>query len=358
MYYKNDLEIAKKRIKAWWEGEIIDCVAISVTAPRDGVKPRAIPKPFDSNNFFSRWTNIEYNMEVAEENIRSTYWGGEALPNFMPNLGPSIFAVWLGCELKFGEDTSWAEPIKIDDPNRFSLNFDKNNKWWKLIKDYTRAATIKGKDKFFVKITDLHPGGDALSTIRGTENFCMDTITYPNKVKEWMSFVNKVWFEIYEELYKITKSQGQEGSFGWLVWAPGKTYPVSDDFLALISPKMFKEFFWDASKEQCEYLDYAIFHLDGPQCIVHLDLLLEMPKLRGIQWEPGDGHRPMTKWVHILKKIQQRRKILHLTVEPYEIEILLGELSPKGIMFNCICSTEEEAKELLKKASKWSTNST
>ena len=354
MLYKEDVEKAKERISAWWHGEIIDRPAVSVTAPKDGIKRRKISMPFDQNDLISRWTNIEYNLEVAEEDIRCTYWGGEALPSFMPNLGPSIFTAWLGCELKFGETTSWTEPAKINNPETFSLNFDRNNKWWKLIQDYTRDAAIKGKDKFFVKITDLHPGGDALSAMTGAEDFCMDIILYPDKVKEWLSFVNKMWFEVYEVLDEITKTEGQEGGFGWISWAPGKTYPVSDDILALISPKMFKDFFWSGIKGQVEYLDYAIFHLDGHQCIVHLDLLFEIPKLRGIQWVHGAGHGPMTKWIPFLKEIQKKGKILHLTVEPGEIEQLLSELSAKGVMFETCCSTEEEARNLLKKIAGWS----
>jgi hypothetical protein len=57
----------------------------------------------------------------------------------------------------------------------------------------------------------------------------------------------------------------------------------------------------------------------------------------------------MLHWIPLLKRIQEAGKLLHLSVSPHEIESLLGELSPKGLMLSTGCSTEAEARELLSK---------
>ena len=349
MEYKEDWEQAKKRIEAWWHGEIIDRVCIAVTAPRANVKHKEIKVP---EALEERWTNMDFLLESAKENIRCTYWGGEAIPNFFPNLGPNVFSTWLGCELKFAEGTSWAEPLIKDWDSFQGLKFNPENKWWKWMTEITQRAAEIGKDKFLVGITDIHGGGDALSAIRGTENFCIDLIEHPDEIKKCQEFLKNFWFQTYKELLTLTQKYGQEGSYSWLGWAPGKTCPLQEDCLALISPKSFKEFFREAIIAETEYLDYSIFHFDGPECIPHLDLLLEIPTLHGIQWVPGDGHLPMSKWTKLLKRIQDAGKILHISITPKELDTILSELSPKGLMIVTGTQSEEEAKELIKKAEK------
>lgn len=353
MEYKEDWEQAKKRIEAFWHGEIIDRVCIAITAPRANVKRKEIKAPATLEE---RWTNMDFLLEAAEENIRCTYWGGEAVPAFQPNLGPNVFSAWLGCELKFAEGTSWAEPLIKDWGSFRELRFDPENKWWNWMTEITERTAKTGKDKFLVGITDIHGGGDALSALRGTENFCMDLIEHPAEIKKCQEFLKDFWFQIYKELLVLSQKYGQEGSYSWLGWSPGKTCPLQEDCLALISPKSFKEFFREAIVAETEYLDHSLFHFDGPQCIPHLDLLLEIPTLDGIQWQPGTGHRPMTKWIPLIKKIQQAGKLVYIDISPQELETILSEVSPKGLMIVTWSPSEEEAKALIKKAEKLTTN--
>lgn len=344
MIYKEDWEKSRNRWNAWWNREVLDRPTIWITAPKANVKRRMIKQPED---LIDRWTNVEYILETTEEKIRCTFWGGEAVPNFWPNLGPNFFSAILGSELHFAEDTSWVEPFINDWKNFHGLHFDPENKWWKLMSKIIKEGARKGKDRFLVAIPDLHGGGDAIAGIRGTENLCIDLIQYPEKILECKEFMKELWFNVYEELYKITTSEGQEGTYSWLGWAPGKTCPLQEDLLALISPDMFSNFFIDIIKEQVNYLDYSIFHLDGPECLPHLDLLLEIPGLHGIQWEPGDGHRPMTRWISLLKKIQNAGKVLWINIDIKELDVILSELSPNGLMVVTEASSQEEAEGVL-----------
>ena len=63
-------------------------------------------------------------------------------------------------------------------------------------------------------------------------------------------------------------------------------------------------------QEECRNLDWSIYHWDGPGQIPHLDLLLDIPELTGIQWVPGAG-KPGTgspKWFDLYRRIQARGK--------------------------------------------------
>ncbi|OIN97278.1 hypothetical protein AUJ66_03770 [Candidatus Desantisbacteria bacterium CG1_02_38_46] len=61
----------------------------------------------------------------------------------------------------------------------------------------------------------------------------------------------------------------------------------------------------------------------------------------------------MTKWVSLIKRIQQAGKLVYIDIAPQELETILAEVSPKGLMIITSASSEEEAKELIKKAEKF-----
>ena len=50
----------------------------------------------------------------------------------------------------------------------------------------------------------------------------------------------------------------------------------------------------------------SIYHLDGPGEIPHLDMLLDIPRLNGIQWVAGAGKAALTDpcWFDMYKKMQ------------------------------------------------------
>lgn len=348
MLYKPDWESAQQRFIAWWHGEVLDRPALQVTAPRQGYIPRY---PTPPQSLEGQWTNADWLLERAEEHFRATFYGGEAFPCFWVNLGPDVFAAFLGARFLFRPDTSWVMPCILSWDHPFSWKIDPENRWWRLALQITETAVEVGKGKFFVGITDLHGGGDLLAALRGREAFCLDLVDHPQEVREAMQAITPLWFEVYEAFYQRIQ-KGMTGSSTWLnVWSPKRWYPVSMDELALISPEMFQDFFLEDLLAQIRWLDHSLFHLDGPSCLPHLDLLLSIPELNGIQWVPGARFSSMLEWIPLLKRIQKAGKLIHLTVSPQEVLPLLEELCPKGLMLATHCSSEEEARSLLKAVS-------
>jgi hypothetical protein len=122
--YKADASAACDRMAAWWEGEILDRPTIQVSAPL----PRRKTKPARHHaSLRERWMDVEYVVECAEAHIASTYWAGELLPQFVPNLGPDLLAGAVGAELLFGEHTSWSLPLLSDWSSLDSVSFQRDN---------------------------------------------------------------------------------------------------------------------------------------------------------------------------------------------------------------------------------------
>ncbi|MAG35293.1 MAG: hypothetical protein CL878_03465 [Dehalococcoidia bacterium] len=346
--FKPDWPDARRRHEAWWRHEVVDRVALQVTAPRNDAAQQTVPEPRD---LAQRWTDPEYAIAAAEARMAATYYGGEAFPIYVPNLGPDVFAAYLGSPLEYGEDTTWSVPIVRDWRTHPPLCLDPENRWWQLTLEMTRLAVERSQGRYLVGLTDVHSGIDALAALRDPTALCFDLYDCPDAVQAAVQAIIPVWFQIYEDPRRlIWAADPDHGTSTWLpVWSPGRCYPVSCDFAALISPVMFRQFILPHLRAEVEWLDHAIFHLDGPDAIRHLDILFELPEIRAIQWVPGTGSgSSMLRWLPLLRRIQAAGRGLHLSVSATEVLPLLRELSPEGLMLSTNCRTEEEARALLR----------
>lgn len=347
MLYKDDIERAKKKYIEYWAKENHDRPIISVHAPKKNYVPSKIVRP---ESLSDRWLDTEYVIKRSREYFKGTYFGGEALPILYPNLGPDVFASFLGCNIQFGEDTSWAEHFVQEWDKTPEFKFNMENLWWKKIKEMTEDVAKDSKGDYIIGITDLHPGLDGLVALRGPENCCMDLFDNPEEIKKRPFELFDVFKKVTDELHGII-TKYQEGSTNWMgIWHPDKWYVTSCDFMCMISQEMFKDFVLDELLKEIDYLDASIFHLDGPGALKHLDALLEIPTLDGIQWVYGAGQPTAAHWIPVLKKIQDAGKLIQVNIVPEDLDTLLENLKPEGVMYSVDCSSEEEAEELLKKA--------
>jgi len=77
-----------------------------------------------------------------------------------------------------------------------------------------------------------------------------------------------------------------------------------------------------------------MFHLDGHQCIPHLDLLLDIEPLDAVEWTPDPqvpgGGDPA--WYPLYRKILAAGKSVQaIGVKPEEVEPLLDSVGGKGM---------------------------
>lgn len=355
MQYIQNWEKVKERFNAFWQNDIVDRCCVSVTAPKAGAQY----KQFDKSDLMKYWTDPEAVLERHENYFENTYFGCEAVPRVWVNLGPGITAAYLGCNVELTPSTIWFSPF-IKDWENDNYQFNEKSKWWEITKNLTKELARAGKDKFLVSITDLSGVSDIMCHMRGTEEFCIDMVEEPDSVKKARDYILKEWYRCYDELYDIARDT-TEGSAHWLnTWAPGKHMILQCDLCTMLSPKMFEEFFLPEIQDQCKKIEYPMYHLDGPEEIKHLDMILSIPELKAIQWVPLPGKGDVREWMPLFKRIQRAGKGLYFAVGPWygtsykDIEYILQELSPKGLFIDTACETEEEVRWLEKNLPKWS----
>ena len=134
---------------------------------------------------------------------------------------------------------------------------------------------------------DLHTGADALSAIRGRDRLALDLVENPAPVHRAMRQMTALWKWVVDTVSGIILPAGQ-GTTNWTMgWSDQRFLCIGqNDFTCMISPRMFEEFCGVDTRECCDYVDWAMYHLDGPGALRHVPWLLRLGKktYRIIQW--------------------------------------------------------------------------
>ncbi|HEY9076595.1 MAG TPA: hypothetical protein VIO61_08640 [Anaerolineaceae bacterium] len=331
---KPDYEQTKQRIDAFWEREIIDrpVVQFHLAKPLE----EQVPVPVSHHaSIEDRWLDADYQARLALARLSNREYLGDNLPVAFPNLGPEIFSALYGCPLHFGDyGTSWTDPILEDWSQADNLALDWNHPYLKKLDEMTDALLVTGKDIFITGMTDWHPGGDAIAAFRDPQNLAVDMIEHPTEIKRLLARLEQDYFAIYDRFYHKLRAAGLPITSWTPLVSEQKYYIPSNDFSIMVSSRMFREVFLPGIINECRFLDRSIYHLDGPGALRHLDDLLEIKELHGIQYVYGAGNEGFARWVHVYRRIQSAGKCVQVNCRFGEIDQVIETLNPHGLFLN------------------------
>jgi len=346
MEYKEDIAEAKERMNAWWDHEIIDRPVFSYYFAKKRGKLGAYLDIVGENwDLAQNYEGIENALDGFEKRAEVTYYGGESIPRYFPNYGPGIVAAVFGVKPKFQSNTVWFNrPTKIEDLTEYleSVKLNQNNEWYSRLIRITEYAAKRAGRNYTIAQTDLGGVLDTLSAFLGPTNIILAMKRKPEIIDTCRSIILEKLLLVYDKLQDIINKYG-DGCSSWLnVWCGKRSYPVQCDFSAMLNPKWFKRFALPDIIAQAKHLDYAIYHLDGPNALPHLNSLLTEPAITGIQWVPGAGSAPMGSelWISLYKKIQKTSKNLVIDASPEQVSNLYKNLDRKGLFVRTFYRTE------------------
>ncbi len=319
--------------RAWWAGELERPTVVLESWD----SPHGAPPPATAQfaTQFSNETPLDPILDFFQTQLESTRYFGDAWPMWWPNFGPGIMAGFLGATVKAAPDTVWFEPSAPRAISEIKPAYDAENFWWRRIYDLTAAAVERWDNRAHVGLTDLGGNLDILASLRTTQKLATDLYDDPDEVLRLVHTVSDLWSRYYDELCELIRPVGR-GTACWArLWSPARTYMLQSDFSYMISPAMFERFVMPDLTAQCARLDHAFYHLDGKGELPHLDMLLSIEGLRGIQWIPGAGQPPPEAWLPVLARIRARGKLCQVMVSPQGARTIVRELGGEGFAF-CI----------------------
>ncbi len=347
MRYKQNWEKARQKYLDFWAMENHDRPVLLLNGKKDVKQSVRVTPPAD---LLERWTNTEYVIQSSREQMENTVYLAESIPAICPNLGPDIFGASLGADLVFEQTTSFSKPF-VRNWETDTVAFRLDNPWWQKILSMTKEVAADAQGDYMVGITDLHPGADGLVSIRGPENLCMDLYDEPEAFEVARKILLPAFRYQLDTLYDVC-CKNLPGSTNWMgLWHPEKWYVTSCDFICMISQEMFARYILPELREEIDYLQgKTIFHLDGPGALKHLDALLEIENLAGIQWVYGAGQPSARHWLPVLQRIQKAGKRINIGLHPEDIDPVFEALEPEGLScYFDFSMTAEEAEAVLRR---------
>ena len=349
--WKANLEETKKHYIDWWNHKGI--VLNMWEHFQEGVTPHAdIPAPKPYKDLNQRWFDPLWRAEYLDWYVAHSSLMADMLPVANTQLGPGSLAAILGGVFEGGEDTIWIHPRPVVDGSSVDdIVFDPNHPNWLLHKDLLRACKQKAQGHYYVGMPDLMEGLDVLAAIKGTDKVLLDTVMQPEVLEHQMQQINDIYFRVFDELYDIIR-EGDEMAFCYFSsWAPGKMSKLQSDISTMISIDDYRRFVQPFIREQCQKIDYTLYHLDGVGAMHHLDALLEIKELNAIQWTPGVGEPQggSPKWYDLYRKILAGGKsIMACWVTLDELRPLLDNIGGEGVHIEMDFHNEREVEQAMR----------
>lgn len=361
MKYKAGWDETKERFKAWWQHNNIDRPLMKVVAKRK--EPIEVPEEsWKPKTPVDKYLEVDRKVRNMRNYCRNHLFMAESFPSMDIDMGAGSLAIYLGLEPKFTWETVWFEAC-IDDWDTWGpLQYDPDNYWWKKHLGLIKRGKELAQGDFLVTIPDLIENLDILAAMRGAQNLCLDMIDQPELVKKYVSRLDELYFQYYNQIYEIVNEKDGGSSYTtFSIWGPGKTAKIQCDFSAMISPDHFWEFVFPSLQKQCQKVDYSLYHLDGPAAIKHVEALMEIVELDALQWTPGAGQPDggNEKWYPIYDQVVAANKSLWIMFSDGGInewinsaDKLVKRYGPQRLYFLFPVLAEDDALRLMKKAEK------
>lgn len=331
-----------KRIKEdtdkWWAGELERPLIHVFREGRDPGRSEPNLPYYRFLPFYDEAVSSQAIVDRMDYQLSTLDFWGDAFPCCSTSCGPGIEGAFLGAKLNKSLEhcTVWFEPPEVKEVADMHFEYDPDTFWLQRIKDLIRAAHKRWQGLVQVNMTSLCGPLDILSTFRPGGKLMLDLYDNPEVVKRLTWEVHKLWWQYFEEINSVLQPVNP-GYSSWAgIFSTEPHYMLQCDLSYMIGPEMFDEFVKPELVASCKRMPNTFYHLDGPGQLAHLDSLLEIKELKGVQWIPGAGNPDYKEWPEVYRKIHAAGKLIQLFGNPETLDIIADAIgTAKGIVFMC-----------------------
>lgn len=349
--WKEDWASARQHHIDWWRH---DGLVLWVTAPR-AVPAVDLPPPPAPASLDERWYGPEWRLRHHEYHMSRCYYGGDAFPLLPCISAAGDLGAYMGCHPNLSRETVWCEPCIADPPeDQPPLRLDRASWAFRQHLAMVELAVRESRGRWLVMPPDLVENIDILSAMRGPQTLLFDLVDRPEWVEQKVTEINQAFFAAFEAFADLVRDGFGGNSFCFNIWGPGRTAKVQCDACAMFGPARFRRFVVPALTAQCSWLDFALYHLDGEDCLANLDELLAIEPLQAIEWTPrrlsvGDSGGHPRHW-DLYRRIRAAGKSVQAIGVRYdEVIPLLDACGGQGMYITTSAPTEDQARELAAK---------
>ncbi len=310
IYYKPNINKSIERFKKLWSREALDriLVKIDIQDPKFPTVINAMAKVPNYGKIVDEWEKgFELNKDIDDDNLPVVY--GE--------LGGYIIGGFLGADVRWGTGGAYSEKLinNMKDYKKY-LNFDENNKYYKMQISYTKYLAKGSEGKFgFTEMITID-GLNFLDCLRGGDAYT-DVYDYPKEIVDIMSFGSDLNIKLVKTQREFVKKY-KDGRFNFYgIWTPGETIFISVDAYGHCSPEIFEKF-------GRKYVQRMIDEFNGGWLHLHTDAIRLLPNYVTLDNLIAIGFED---WIEPPRGIKHIDEIIEITGDiPLMINIRRDEL--------------------------------
>jgi 5-methyltetrahydrofolate--homocysteine methyltransferase len=334
---------------AWWAGELQrPMIVLETREQREGTDWA------DFDFFLTQFPEgapIDDLLDHSQFLMDATHYYADAYPKWDCNFGAGNVAGFLGASWSHDHDakTTWFHCPPTGSLSEVVVDVDVTNPFWQRVLAATRGATQRWGKQAAIGFADLGGNLDILASLRGTQPLLYDLYDAPEQLERLCHQVTDAWLRYYDELDALIAPVARGSSCWAPLWSPTRAYMLQSDFSYMIGPPVFERFVLPDLERCCAAVDFAFYHMDGKGQLRHLDRLLSIEKLRGIQWQPGDGAPLADQWPEVLHRIRAAGKLCQIYVDRAgAFRVAREHAGGKGFVFSILEPlTDDTAAEFL-----------
>jgi hypothetical protein len=344
-------QVVAQRYRDFWNGDLDRPI---IHATLSGYEPdRQRPSRPRNGDYLGHY--LGYDRAVPARDIldwqdyglSQTRYLGDAFP-MIPFKTPRAAAPMMGAELRQEGNTIWSEPPEQLPVEELRLRIDPDNKYWRRTQEMYEAAVDYWKGEVLLNMPTLGANLDIVVPFVGNQGLLLQFYDNPGQVERLIHEAHHCWWHIFDRIVEIVKETNPGYSCWSDILSDSPCYILQCDFAAMIGPDMFDEFVLPELDMTAKRLGKAYFHLDGPGLVPHLDSIMSIPEIKGVQWVPGpkiaaDGDFSM----NVYRKIKRAGKFVEVTGSMAAFDRIVKELgSAEGLFLRIRGCRENEAEVL------------
>lgn len=312
----------------WWAGTL-DRPLISVTiSGRDHGRPAPM---LTGDLLQAAWDPTVPAADIVAAwdyplQCRDREYLGDAFPFFWPYLGPIYNVAFFGAVPSVDSGTTWYFPPRECEIADLRFVHDPDNVWFRRAADIFQAAADRWAGRVCIGMAATATGLDVLSVFRPAEKLIFDLVDHPGEVHRCIDEIRAAMWQQWDAFDRIL-APGNPGHTSWTpMYATAPHAVWQCDFAYMLSPALFDEFVRDDLAACCRKVARNFYHLDGVGQLAHLDSLLAIPGLHGIQWVPGDGQPGLPHWPEVYRKIRRAGRLIQTWGPLEDLDTIAGQV--------------------------------
>jgi hypothetical protein len=269
--------------------------------------------------------------------------GGDMVFCAAPFLGMPWVEASLGCGVVADHGTGSTRSVP---PARFDGHvpeFSAENPWVRKMLEFIPALERQSAGRYPVGVTLMRGIADLLSAVYGHENFVLRMLDAPEEVHDVVARLTDYWIAFGRCLLdRLPQFRGGTGSFFYSLWCPGRMIWLQEDAVALLSPKLYREFIYEADCRVATAMEHTVMHLHPSRTIP--SKLLTETDLAAIELHiDHDGPRAAALEAHYRTILEKKPLYIWGDLTRADLEFVFEKLPHAGLAVNVVVESVEEA---------------